>query len=96
LASCQALSTCEEIAKKKIVIGCLNALLLTGCSKLNRENYDQLKMGMSNAEASTILGKAECCDDALGTTCCLWGGEGKNNQDPLYSRQGDILQLGRN
>ncbi|MGL5538127.1 MAG: lipoprotein, partial [Aeromonas veronii] len=35
---------------KKIVIGGLIALLLTGCSKLNRENYDQLKMGMSYAE----------------------------------------------
>ncbi|HHQ4689386.1 MULTISPECIES: lipoprotein [Aeromonas] len=63
---------------KKIVIGGLIALLLTGCSKLNRENYDQLKMGMSYAEASAILGKAERCDDALGTTSCLWGGEGKN------------------
>ncbi|MGL4250493.1 MAG: DUF3862 domain-containing protein [Aeromonas sp.] len=62
----------------KIVMGGLLALLLTGCSKLNRENYDQLKLGMSYAEASAILGKAERCDDALGTTSCLWGAEGKS------------------
>ncbi len=35
-------------------------------------------MGISYAEASSILGKAERCDDALGTTSCIWGDEGKN------------------
>ncbi len=80
---------------KKIVIGGLIALLLTGCSKLNRENYDQLKMGMSYAEASTILGKAERCDDALGTTSLPLGRGREEHQDPLYRRQGDLLQLGR-
>lgn len=63
---------------KKLVICGLIALLLTGCSKLSRENYNQLKMGMSYSEASTILGKAARCDDTLGTTSCLWGGEGKH------------------
>ena len=63
---------------KQILIGGLIALLLTGCSKLNRENYDKLKMGISYTEASSILGKAESCDDKLGTTSCVWGGEGKN------------------
>lgn len=65
---------------KQILIGAMIALLLTGCSKLNRENYDKLKVGMSYAEASTILGKAERCDDALGTTSCIWGKDGKNIQ----------------
>ena len=63
---------------KHILLGGLIALLLTGCSKLNRENYDKLKMGITYAEASAILGKAERCDDALGTTSCVWGGDGKN------------------
>ena len=63
---------------KQILIGALVALLLTGCSKLNRENYDKLKTGISYAEASTILGKAESCEDKLGTTSCIWGKEGKN------------------
>ncbi|WP_349921403.1 DUF3862 domain-containing protein [Aeromonas veronii] len=65
---------------KQILIGGMIALLLTGCSKLNRENYDKLKVGMSYAEASTVLGKADRCDDALGTTSCLWGKDGKNIQ----------------
>ena len=63
---------------KQILIGGMIALLLTGCSKLNRENYEKLKVGISYAEASAILGKAERCDDALGTTGCIWGGEDKN------------------
>ncbi|MGY3857116.1 DUF3862 domain-containing protein [Aeromonas intestinalis] len=65
---------------KQILIGGMIALLLTGCSKLNRENYDKLKVGMSYAEATTVLGKADRCDDALGTTSCLWGKDGKNIQ----------------
>ncbi|PPA30121.1 DUF3862 domain-containing protein [Aeromonas jandaei] len=63
---------------KRLVTGILIALALTGCSKLNRDNYDKLKMGMSYAEASAILGKAKRCDDALGTTSCIWGSDGKN------------------
>ncbi|MCH7371684.1 MULTISPECIES: hypothetical protein [Aeromonas] len=63
---------------KHILIGGLIALLLTGCSKLNRENYDKLKMGISYAEAASILGKAESCEDKLGTTSCIWGKDNKN------------------
>ena len=63
---------------RNILIGGLIALLLTGCSKLNRENYDKLKMGISYAEASTILGKADQCDDKMATTSCVWGDEKKN------------------
>ncbi|MGL5037193.1 MAG: lipoprotein [Aeromonas sp.] len=63
---------------KQIVIGALIALVLTGCSKLSRENYDQLKMGMTYAQTSAILGKAEHCEDVLGTSSCLWGSEEKN------------------
>ncbi|MGE6106547.1 DUF3862 domain-containing protein [Aeromonas sobria] len=58
---------------KQILIGALMALVLTGCSKVNRDNYDKLKMGISYNQASTILGKADSCDDVLGTTSCVWG-----------------------
>jgi hypothetical protein len=68
----------EENQMKHILLGGLIALLLTGCSKLNRENYDKLQMGISYTQASSILGKAERCDDTLGTTSCIWGNEGKN------------------
>ena len=40
---------------KKIVIGGLIALLLTGCSKLNRENYDQLKMALSQLRVERLI-----------------------------------------
>lgn len=58
---------------KQILIGAMVALVLTGCGKVNRDNYDKLKMGISYSEASAILGKADSCDDALGTTSCIWG-----------------------
>lgn len=63
------------------------------CSKLNRENYDQLKMRISYAEASTILGKTERCDDALGTTSRLWGGEGKNIKIRFIADKATFLLL---
>ena len=60
---------------KHILLGGLIALLLTGCSKLNRENYDKLKMGITYAEASAILGKAERCDDASHYIFAFWQAE---------------------
>lgn len=47
--------------------------VLTGCSKLNQENYDLLKMGMSKAEVESIIGDATECSNAVGTTSCFWG-----------------------
>lgn len=63
--------------KKKIVLGALllGSLLLTGCSKLNKENYDKLEMGMSLQEIEAVLGSHDNCSSALGTQSCLWGKE---------------------
>ncbi|EOD56842.1 hypothetical protein G113_01864, partial [Aeromonas molluscorum 848] len=80
---------------KQILVGALVALVLTGCGKVNRDNYDKLKMGISYSEASAILGKADSCDDALGTTSCIWGRQATEYQDPFHCRQGDLLQLRR-
>jgi len=33
------------------------AFLLTGCSRISRENYDQIKVGMTADRVSEILGK---------------------------------------
>lgn len=49
--------------------------LLTACSKLNKENYDQLEMGMSLKEVETLIGSHDNCSSTLGTQTCLWGDE---------------------
>jgi hypothetical protein len=46
---------------------------LTGCSKVNRENYDKLKMGMGYEEVVQILGEPEQCDAMVGVKSCTWG-----------------------
>lgn len=46
---------------------------LAGCSKLNKENYDKLEMGMSQDAVEQILGSANSCDKSLGTMSCIWG-----------------------
>ncbi|MCJ8169581.1 outer membrane protein assembly factor BamE [Atopomonas sediminilitoris] len=46
--------------------------LLSGCSKVNQQHYDQLKVGMSKAEVETLLGAGEC-EGAMGATSCEWG-----------------------
>ena len=51
----------------------LTVVVLSGCSKLNKENYDRLKMGMEQAEVEAILGKASECEKALGSLNCYWG-----------------------
>ena len=53
-------------------------LLLTGCSKVNKENYDKLKMGMEYTEVTTILGKPTNCTESMGTRVCIWGSETKH------------------
>lgn len=51
----------------------LAALGLAGCSKVSRENYDKLKMGMDYGEVVRILGEPETCDSLVGAKSCVWG-----------------------
>ena len=51
------------------------ALLLAACGKLNVENYDKLKSGMSYEEVKRILGPPAKCSDVLGVKQCSWGDE---------------------
>ena len=48
-------------------------LLVVGCSKLNKENYDKISMGMSYDEVISILGDADECSGAVGVENCTWG-----------------------
>ena len=50
---------------------------LPGCGKVNKENYDKLKMGMGYAAVVEILGEPERCDALLAAKSCVWGKDAK-------------------
>lgn len=63
----------------KAFVLCVVFMSLAGCSKLTKENYDALKLGMSLEEVSAIVGGPTNCSETLGTKSCIWGSEdGKN------------------
>ena len=64
--------------RTRLTVLFLAALLLGGCSKLTKENYDKLKMGMAYAEVEQLLGKPDHCSDTMGANGCTWGDEKKN------------------
>lgn len=64
--------------KKTLVTGLLISITLLGCSKLNRENYDKIKVGMDYKEVISIIGEPDKCDSALVAKNCIWGDESKN------------------
>jgi hypothetical protein len=66
--------------KTLLMILSLAAMVLcgTGCSKLTKQNYDKLKVGMEYKEVTALLGDAPACDAAMGAKSCTWGGEQKN------------------
>lgn len=54
------------------------AVLFLGCSKVTRENYDKIEMGMSYEEVIGIIGAPDSCDASLGAKQCIWGNDAKN------------------
>ena len=47
---------------------------LAGCSKVNKENYDKIKIGMSYQEVVGVLRKPDTCEETvLKTKSCMWG-----------------------
>lgn len=65
----------DKTMKFKIILVVATLFALTGCSKLNQQNYDKLEMGMSRSEVEQILGKAQNCDRSVGVEVCVWGDE---------------------
>jgi hypothetical protein len=48
-------------------------LVLAGCSKINKENYDKIEVGMTYDEVEEILGTPDEAKDLIGTKSCVWG-----------------------
>ena len=59
-----------------LVIFC--SIVFLGCSKINRENFDKIKMAMGYEDVVGIIGEPDTCDGALGAKKCVWGNETKN------------------
>lgn len=57
---------------------CVIIVMISGCSKVNQENYKKLKMGMDYKAVIVILGEPGKCDDVLNAKSCTWGDERKN------------------
>ncbi len=66
--------------KALLMIFSLAAMMLcgAGCSKLTKQNYDKLKVGMEYKAVTALLGDAPACDAAMGAKSCTWGDQGKN------------------
>ena len=53
-------------------------LLLAGCGKINKENYEQLSVGMDYTEVTGLIGDPDECKETLGTKRCTWGDDSKH------------------
>ena len=51
---------------------------ITGCSKVNKENYGKINIGMSYEDVVEVLGKPDTCEDSvIKTKSCMWGSADK-------------------
>ncbi|MFT5164740.1 MAG: hypothetical protein ACI9FJ_003349 [Alteromonadaceae bacterium] len=63
---------------KSLLTMALMSLALVACSKVNKENYEALGIGMEYAEITAAIGDPESCSETLGTKSCIWGDEAKH------------------
>ena len=63
---------------KITVMSLLLSAILFGCSKVNRDNYEKIKVGMEYQQVISIIGEPQKCDAALGIKKCVWGNENRN------------------
>ncbi len=55
-----------------LIICFVPMFILLGCSKINQENYSNLKTGMEYNEVLKILGKPDNCESILNMKNCIW------------------------
>ncbi len=67
-----------KIQKTILMIFLILTLFFSGCSKVNQENYNKIKMGMEQKDVIVILGNATKCDSVMGASNCIWGDADKN------------------
>lgn len=52
---------------------CFFLFIISSCSKINRENYDKLEIGMDYSKVIEIIGKPDECKAILNAKNCTWG-----------------------
>ena len=70
-------------------------LTIAGCSKVTKENYQLLEVGMDYQKTEELLGAPANCEETLGIKQCTWGSEQKNieikfiaDKVTIYSNKG--------
>jgi hypothetical protein len=53
-------------------------LMMLGCSKVSKENYDSIRTGMSYDAVVAVLGKPNACESVGMATSCVWGNVSKH------------------
>jgi len=66
------MTNCRPIIAIILIICLVPMLILLGCSKINQENYDKLKVGLEYDEVLKILGKPDNCESVLNMKNCIW------------------------
>jgi hypothetical protein len=56
-----------------VLVALMAVALVVGCSKINKDNYDKIEVGMTYDEVVAILGTPDEVTDAIGTKSCVWG-----------------------
>ncbi len=56
----------------RIIVVVLFLLALSACSKVTRENYQKLELGMSWQEVVRLLGEPDRCEALLNAKSCVW------------------------
>ena len=66
------------ITEVGLAICIFSILALAGCSKVNKENYDKIKIGVDYETVVEVLGEPNICEDPiLKTKSCTWGSSEK-------------------
>lgn len=63
----------RRISAIALVLVIAVAVLTVGCSKVTKENYDKIEVGMDYDEVVDILGEPQEASDVIGTKSCVWG-----------------------
>jgi outer membrane protein assembly factor BamE (lipoprotein component of BamABCDE complex) len=67
----------STIARRLCVVLAFFFMTALGCSKVSKENYDKLKVGMAYEEVVSIIGSPDSCSETFGTKTCVWGSKKK-------------------
>ena len=73
---------------KQLLLALLATLFLTaGCSKVTKDNYEKLEMGMEYSEVTALIGNPNSCTESVVVKSCIWGNETQNIKVNLLGDQ---------